>query len=107
MGGRKITGSPRSKLEEYWGRDTANRVFHEKKIVLVAHFDSIWWLRYEKAMAGYPKKFRTFVTKQVSGWCRCNSKLSLWEKVSTANVLNVDANMRTPSTSPDALTQAG
>ncbi len=31
-------------------------------------------------MTGYPKTFHTFVTKQVSGWCGCNSKLSLWEK---------------------------
>jgi hypothetical protein len=31
-------------------------------------------------MAGYPKAFRTFVTKQVSGWCSCNSKLLLWEE---------------------------
>ena len=28
----------------------------------------------------YPKPFRTFITKQVSGWCGCNSKLSLWEE---------------------------
>jgi len=35
-------------------------------------------------MAGYPKTFQTFVTKQVSGWCVCNSKLSLWER----NVVN-------------------
>ena len=80
MGGRKITGSPRAELEEFWGRATAKRFFHEKKIVLVEHFDSVWWLGYEKAMVGYPKTFRTFVTKQVSGWCGCNSKLSLWEK---------------------------
>jgi predicted RNA-binding Zn-ribbon protein involved in translation (DUF1610 family) len=40
----------------------------------------IWWLGYEGAMAAYPKTFRTFVTKQVSGWCGCNSKLSLWEE---------------------------
>ena len=69
MGGRKITGSPRAKLEEFWGRSTAKRFFNEKKIVLAVHFDSVWWLGYEKAMAGYPKTFRTFVTKQVSGWC--------------------------------------
>ncbi len=30
-------------------------------------------------MAGYPKTVPTFVTNQVSGWCRCNSKLLLWE----------------------------
>jgi hypothetical protein len=76
MGGRKITGSPRAELEEFWGRATAKKFFHEKKIVLAEHFDSVWWLGYEKAMAGYPKTFRTFVTKQVSGWCGCNSKLS-------------------------------
>ncbi len=102
MGGKRITGSPRVELEEYWGQSMAKNFFHEKKIVLAAHFESIWWLGYKKAMAGYPKTFRTFVTKQVSGWCGCNSKLSLWEETSTANVPNVDANIRTPSTSPDA-----
>ena len=76
MGGRKITGSPRAELEEFWGRATAKKFFHEKKIVLAEYFDSVWWLGYEKAMAGYPKTFRTFVTKQVSGWCGCNSKIS-------------------------------
>jgi hypothetical protein len=80
MGGRKITGSPRAELEEFWGRSTAKRFFNEKKIVPAIYFDSVWWLGYEKAMTGYPKTFRTFVTKQVSGWCGCNSKLSLWEK---------------------------
>jgi len=80
MGGRKITSSPRAKLEEFWGRSTAKRFFNEKNIVLVVHFDSVWWLGYEKAMVGYPKTFCTFVTKQVSGWCVCNSKLLLWEK---------------------------
>jgi hypothetical protein len=80
MGGKKITGPPRAELEEFWGRSTAKRFFNEKKIVPAVHFDSVWWLGYEKAMAGYPKTFRTFVTKQVSGWCGCNSKLSLWEK---------------------------
>jgi hypothetical protein len=30
-------------------------------------------------MAGYPKMFQIFVTKQVSGWCGLNSKCSLWD----------------------------
>ena len=55
MGGRKITGSPRAELEEFWRRATAKKFFHEKKIVLAKYFDSVWWLGYEKAMAGYPK----------------------------------------------------
>ena len=80
MGGKKITGSPRAGLDEFWGRSTAKKFFNNKKIVLAVHFDSIWWDGYDKAMAGYPKTFRTFVTKQVSGWCGCNSKLLLWEE---------------------------
>ncbi len=80
MGGKKITGSPRVELKEFWGRSTAKKFFHKKKIVTATHFDSIWWDGYEKAMAGYPKTFHTFVTKQVSGWCGCNSKLLLWEE---------------------------
>jgi hypothetical protein len=30
-------------------------------------------------MAGYPKMFQIFVTKQVLGWCSLNSKRSLWD----------------------------
>ncbi len=84
MGEKKATGSLRLELEEYWGRLSAKIFFHEKKIVLSAHFDSIWWLGYERAITDYPKTFRSFITKQVSGWCGCNSKLSLWEE----NVIN-------------------
>ena len=80
-GWQEKIASSRAKLEEFWGQSTAKKFFNEKRIVLAAHFDSVWWLEYEKAMAGYPKTFHTFVTKQVSGWCSCNSKLSLsWEK---------------------------
>jgi hypothetical protein len=63
MGGRKITGSPRAELEKFWGHSMVKKFFHKKKIVLVVYFDSIWWLGYKKAMAGYPKTFCTFVTK--------------------------------------------
>jgi hypothetical protein len=40
MGGKKITGSPRADIEEFWGQSTAKKFFHKKKIVLGAHFDS-------------------------------------------------------------------
>jgi hypothetical protein len=30
-------------------------------------------------MASYPKMFRIFISKQVSGWCGSNNKLSLWD----------------------------
>jgi hypothetical protein len=91
MGNKKITGSPRSSLEEYWGRLSAKKFFDEKKIVQAIHFDMIWWDGYDKAMAGYPKTYRTFVTKQVSGFCGNNSKLS------RTSARNVDTNTRTRS----------
>jgi hypothetical protein len=78
--GKKVTGSLTTDLEEFWGRSTAKTFFHKKEIVLSAHFDSVWWLGYKRAISKYPKTFRTFMTKQVSGWCGCNSKLLLWEK---------------------------
>jgi hypothetical protein len=80
MGGRKVTGSLREELEEFWGCSTAKRFFHKKGIVSSSHFDSIWWSGYDWAMSGYPTPFRTYLTKQVSEWCGCNSKLSLWKK---------------------------
>jgi hypothetical protein len=79
-----VTGSLRSKLVEFWGWSTTKKFFHKKRIVSSAHFDSVWWLEYKQAISKYQKTFHTFITKQVSGWCRCNSKLSLWEE----NIIN-------------------
>jgi hypothetical protein len=80
LGGRKAIGSLWAELEEFWGRLTAKRFFHKKGIVSSSHFDFIWSYGYGRAMSEYPKPFHTFITKQVSGWCGCNSKLSLWEE---------------------------
>jgi hypothetical protein len=89
MGGMKVTGPLDLEVEEFWGRTTAKRFFNEKGIVLSAYFDTVWWMGYDRAILGYPKPFRTFITKQVSGWCGCNSKLSLWEDNMLMNALNV------------------
>jgi hypothetical protein len=84
MEGRKVSRSLRFELEEFWGRSTAKKFFHEKRIVSSALFDSVWWQGYKQAISKYPKTFCTFITKKVSGWCSCNSKLLLWEE----NVIN-------------------
>jgi hypothetical protein len=63
---------------------TAEKFFNKKGIILSAHFDSVWWVGYGPAISGYPKTFCSFISKQVSGWYGCNSKLSLWEK----NIIN-------------------
>jgi hypothetical protein len=65
MEGKKVTGSLRIKLEEIWDQSTAKSFSTKKEL-------------------SHPKTFCTFITKQVSGWCGCNSKLSLWEE----NIIN-------------------
>jgi hypothetical protein len=84
MGKKKATGLLRFELEEYWGCAAAKQFFHKKQIVLSMHFDSVWWSGYDRPISEYPKTFHTFITKQVSGWCGCISKLSLWED----NIIN-------------------
>jgi hypothetical protein len=63
MGGKKLMGSLKTELEEFWGRSTAKKFFNGKEIVSSAHFDSVWWLVYKQAISKYPKTFRTFITK--------------------------------------------
>jgi hypothetical protein len=60
MEGRTATGSLQEELEEFWGRSTPKRFFHEKRIVSFSDFDSIWWLGNDRAMSVYPKPFPTF-----------------------------------------------
>jgi hypothetical protein len=83
-GREESNGFPSFVTRRILGPFVSNFFFHAKKISLSAHFDSIWWLGYKRAIADYPKAFRSFITKQVSGWCGCNSKLSLWEE----NIIN-------------------
>jgi hypothetical protein len=84
MGKKKAMGLLCSELKEYWGHAAAKQFFHKKQIVFSMHFDSVWWSGYDHAISEYPKTFCTFITKQVSGWCGSNSKLSLWED----NIIN-------------------
>jgi hypothetical protein len=57
MGGKKVTGSLRNELEDFWGHSTTKKNFHEKGIVPSAHFNFVWWLGYEWVISGYPKTF--------------------------------------------------
>jgi len=44
MGGRKVTGSLRNQLEDFWGHSTDKKFYQIEGIVSSPHFDSIWWL---------------------------------------------------------------
>ncbi len=86
--GRKLTGPTKTSLEEHWGRAKAKRFFDVKGIVWSSEFNAIWWAGLHRAIASYPQMFRIFISKQVSGWCGSNSKLSLWD----SNVDNICPN---------------
>jgi hypothetical protein len=77
--GRKVTGPTKPSLEMHWGRSEAKRFLDFKHIVHTADFDKIWWHGLDLAMSSFPKMYRIFVLKQVSGWCGTNSKISLWD----------------------------
>ena len=41
-------------------------------------FDLVYWKGMGRAMRRFPRKYRRWVTKQLSGSCGCNSYLSRW-----------------------------
>jgi hypothetical protein len=79
LNGFKVTGNVRPALDDHWGRATAKYFFNRKGIVSTLDFNTIWWPGVKAVMSTYPKMFRIFVAKQVSGWCGSNSKRSLWD----------------------------
>jgi hypothetical protein len=83
--GVKVMGQVKPTLEEFWGRATAKNFLDHKNIVPLEEFDSIWWPGVRKVMDSYPKMFRVFIMKQVSGWCGSNSRCSLWD-TSVSNI---------------------
>ncbi len=81
--GHKVSGPIKPALEMHWGRAEAKRFLDFKHIVASSDFDTIWWHGVDLAMKSVPKTYRIFVTKQVSGWCGTNSKVSLWDSTIT------------------------
>jgi len=57
----------------------ARQIFSQKNIEATADFDLIWWAGVNHVMVSYTKMFGIFITKQVSGWCSSNNKLSIWD----------------------------
>jgi hypothetical protein len=85
---KKVTGPIKTSLIEHWGQNVAKVFLDRKRIVPLSEFDSIWWDGMRMAMDSYPKMFRIFVAKQVSGWCGSNNKRSLWD----SNIANICPN---------------
>ncbi len=104
MGGRKVTGSLRNELEDFWGRSTAKKFFHKKRIVSLANFNSVWWLGYEWAIFGNPKTFCIFIKNRYLDGVDITPSSCFGKRQSSTGVHNADAKMRLQNTSPDAPT---
>ena len=74
--GRKVTGSLKKAFERYWGAKQACKLYHDESILTGYDFNLIWWDGIGAVMHRYPKMFRNWVTKQVSGSCGTNHELS-------------------------------
>ena len=74
--GKKVSGSLRKATNDHWSYITAKHFFHTRRIVNRHDFDIVYWDGVERAMHGFPKMFRAFVTKQVSRFCGTNRQLS-------------------------------
>jgi hypothetical protein len=71
--GDKVTGSLKKAFSYHWSHKEAKSLFHKKRIVSKYKFEMIYWDGVEAAGHSFPKKFRDFVTKQVSKFCGTNS----------------------------------
>jgi hypothetical protein len=80
VGGKKITGSIKTAVSNHWAYGVARKFYHSKKLVPARLFDLVYWDGVELAMAGFPKRFRSFVTKHVSKFCGTNKQLARFDK---------------------------
>jgi len=75
----KTTGSLRTAITNHWGEMEARRFYDKQDIVAAEDFDLIWWDGCEALP--YPRTYKTWLTKQVSGICGTNDQLRYFRKV--------------------------
>ena len=60
--GVKVSGSVRTALEQDWGKNTAKELYNAKRRIIRYNFHMVWWDGVERALTGFPKTFRNFIT---------------------------------------------
>ena len=83
--GRRVTGSPKKAINNFWSEKVAIKLFHERRIVSKYDFHLIYWDGMEPALRPFSEMFQVWVTKHVSHFCGTNRQLSRWD-TSIANV---------------------
>ena len=80
----KAVGSIADNLSKWQGRRMCRNLFANRKRlgskISWAAYDTIYWVGMEQAMKLFPRLFRNWVTKQVSGMCGCTSARVHWVK---------------------------
>ena len=82
--GKKITGNLRRELDNLSGGHIARRYLEEKGKVRSNDFPCVWWDGMEALMRSYPKMYRVWTTKHVSGFCGTNKMMAYWKPDWTA-----------------------
>jgi hypothetical protein len=80
LSGSRVCSSPQQSLEKDWGYRTARTLYAEKDIIQKEDFHLVWWDGLDRAMAGYPKSYRVWLTKHVSEFCGNNVQLYYWSR---------------------------
>jgi hypothetical protein len=81
--GEKATGSIATALSKWRGRRMCRALFERKRMgsrILWSQYDYIYWEGMEHVMKSFPRRFRNWVTKQVSGMCGCTAARAHWIK---------------------------
>ncbi len=69
---QRVCGLPRQALKANWGYRAARELFYKKDIIRREDFHLVWWEGLGAAMARYPKMYRVWLTKHMSGLCGNN-----------------------------------
>lgn len=77
--GRRVTGSPKKAIYNFWSEKVAIKLFHERRIVSKYDFHLIYWDGMEPALRPFSEMFQVWVTKHISHFCGTNRQLSRWD----------------------------
>ena len=82
--GQKAIGPVANALSKWRGRRMCRHLFANRKRmgskVAWHQYDNSYWAGIEHVMKSYPRRFRNWATKQVSGMCGCTSARAHWVK---------------------------
>ena len=80
INGEKLITSARRTFHDHHSYERAKTAFDRKGLVNSEDFDLIYWDCMPSVLQRFPREFRTWLSKHVSGCCGVNRFLSKWDK---------------------------